>query len=499
MQQPSYILSIDQGTSSTKTIIFDAELNVVVRAAEPLNSIYSAGGFVEQSPEEIYKTVIASVGQCIQKFQTEGYDIEKLYVCGIANQRETLVIWDKDGRPLHNAVVWQCKRSIDICNRMMKEGLGEMIRSKTGLIIDPYFSGTKLIWLYENVANVREAIDAGKAYFGTIDTWLLFKLTKGQAYLTDYTNAARTLFFNLKSLRWDTELLEVFGLSRLNLPEPKPSSCFFGQTNFEGQLEGDINIGSMIGDSHAAAFGEGCFSPGTAKATMGTGCSILMNVGSSTKELEQGMVSTICWSMEGRVDYAAEGVIVSCGAIIEWLKNQLGLFLDSKETEQLAQVVPDNGGVYLIPAFSGLGAPYWQMDRKASIHGLTFDSTKNHVVRAALEAIAYQIKDIVSAMESDTGISIDKLMVNGGLTSNRFLLQQTADLLGKTLAGKGTLDITAQGAAMLAGLQARLYHDISHLQSLTRTQSEVAPNQNNKSIQESYIQWRSAIVESITR
>lgn len=492
--EASYILAIDQGTSSTKTIIFDDKLRVVSRASVPLNAHYGAGGFVEQNPREIYRTVTSSVAQCVQDFTAQGHDISMLKTCGITNQRETLLVWDESGRPLYNAIVWQCKRSITICNRLNKEGLAEMIRNKTGLLIDPYFSGTKMIWLYENEEKVRAALDAGQAYFGTVDTWLLYKLSGGKKYLTDYTNASRTLFFNIKTLSWDEELLNTFGLSKLNLPEVKPSSHEFGKSSFEGALPKEITIGAMIGDSHAAAVGEGCFAPGTAKATMGTGCSILMNVGDTVKDSEKGMVSTICWSMEGRIDYALEGVIVSCGAIIEWLKNQLCLFPESKETELLAQNVPDNGGVYLVPAFSGMGAPYWQMDRKASIHGLTFDSNKNHLVRAALEAIAFQIKDIIAAMEEDTRIALNQLMVNGGLTSNRYLLQQTADLLGKSLDIKGIPDITAQGAAILAGLQSEVFSDLEQLTPLIRSKAEIQPSPESDPIQKSYEHWKSLVV-----
>ena len=490
----TYILAVDQGTSSTKAIVFDEKLEIVAQASRPLNSAFLEGGLVEQDPQEIFQSVMGAVEDCLQKFRLEGHDVSDLKVCGLTNQRETFVIWDEQGNPLHPAVVWQCKRSVSICNRLEQQGLNPMIRSKTGLIIDPYFSGTKLIWLYENMAEVRQAVDGGKAYFGTIDTWILFKLTDG-TYLTDYTNACRTLFFNLKSLSWDQELLKTFGLEKLNLAEPRPSSSYFGKSDFNGLLPAPVTIGAMIGDSHAAAVGEGCFSPGTAKATMGTGSSILMNVGGDPSPAEHGLVSTICWSMEGRVDYAIEGVIVSCGSIIEWFKNQLGLFAFSKDTEQLAQEVPNNGGVYLVPAFSGLGAPYWQMDRKASIHGLTFDSTKGHVVRAALESITFQVKDIISMIEQDAGIPLKKLMLNGGLIANNFLLQQTADLLGKNLGIKGIPDVTAQGAAALAGLQAGIFANPDHLQSLMTAASEIHPDVENTRIAEDYQLWRACIVD----
>ncbi|QHT70664.1 glycerol kinase GlpK [Rhodocytophaga rosea] len=493
--QSSYILSIDQGTSSTKTLLFDEAGKVMARASEPLKSYYHEGGWVEQHPEEIYENVLQSVEHCLNEFKARGGNVAAIGACGISNQRETFVVWDEKGVPLYNAVSWQCKRSIGVCERLTREGLQEMIKTKTGLIIDPYFSGSKLIWLYENVEKVRHAIDSGKAYFGTVDTWLLYKLTEGKSYFTDYTNASRTLFFNLQTLQWDAELLSLFGLSQLNLPEPKPSAAFFGETTFNELLNHPIKITSMIGDSHAAAFGEGCFTPGTAKATLGTGCSIMMNIGSAAKLSGHGMITTICWSTEDRVDYALEGVIVTCGATIEWLKNELGLFAESKETETMVKAVPNNGGVYVIPAFSGLGAPHWQMDRKASISGLTFGSTKNHLVRAALESIPYQIKDVIVAMEEDTGISLAELMVNGGMTSNRFVLQLLADLLGKSVVNKEMPDVSAKGAAYLAGLQAGIYKDLDHLAKLNTEKKMVEPSGNTQ-VQAWYKEWQHIITST---
>jgi glycerol kinase len=490
--QSSYILSIDQGTSSTKTLIFDEEGKVISRASEPLKSYYAEGGLVEQHPGEIYQNVLRSVEKCLNEFKARGGNVAAIKVCGISNQRETFVVWDEKGVPLYNAVSWQCKRSITVCERLTKNGLQELIKTKTGLIIDPYFSGSKLIWLYENIEKVRQAIDTGKAYFGTIDTWLLYKLTNGKSYFTDYTNASRTLFFNLQTLTWDRELLSAFGLSQLNLPKSKPSSSFFGESTFNGLFNHPISITSMIGDSHAAAFGEGCFTPGTAKATLGTGCSIMMNIGSVAKISGHGMITTVCWSTEDRVDYALEGIIVTCGATIEWLKNELGLFAESKETEKMARAVPNNGGVYIVPAFSGLGAPHWQMDRKASISGLTFGSTKNHIVRAALESIPYQIKDVIVAMEEDTGLSLAELMINGGMTSNKFVLQLLADLLGKPVVNKEMPDVSAKGAAFLAGLQAGIYKDLDHMAQFNTEKKIVEPS-GDTHIQACYKEWQQII------
>jgi glycerol kinase len=488
----SYILSIDQGTSGTKTLIFDENGKLCAKATEPLKTHYLDNGFVEQNPGEILQNVLVSVSKCIDAFTSDGGDPKNIVTCGISNQRETFIIWDKEGKPLYNAVVWQCKRSVDICERLKKENLQLTIKTKTGLLIDPYFSGSKLIWLYENKKSVRAAINDGNAYFGTIDTWLLYNLSGGKNYSTDYTNASRTLFFNLSTLTWDKELIEIFGLSNLNLPQCRPSACFFGETNFNGLLQQSISITAMIGDSHAAAFGEGCYTPGTAKATMGTGCSIIMNIGEELKYSENGMITTICWSMEDKVQYALEGVIVSCGATIEWLKNELSLFADSNQTETMAAGVADNNGVYLVPAFSGLGAPHWDMNRKASITGLTFNTGKNHIVRAALESIPYQIKEVIEAMEADTKIGLNQLMIDGGISSNNFIVQFLADLLDRNVVNIGIADVSALGAAYLAGLQKEIFENIKSLSKLHADTKIYHPAKNDK-MKEYYKGWKKAI------
>ncbi|MBS1522416.1 MAG: glycerol kinase GlpK [Bacteroidetes bacterium] len=491
MNTSSYILAIDQGTSSTKTLIFNEQGEIVAKATEPLAS-YHEQGFAEQVPDEIYSNVLASVSKCIDTFKNGGGDVSAIKVSGISNQRETFIIWDKSGKPLYNAVLWQCKRSITICERLKQRGFEPAIKQKTGLIIDPYFSGTKLIWLYENVDAIKQAIDNEDAYFGTVDTWLLYKLSGGKQYYTDYTNASRTMFFNLEALTWDKELLEIFNLSKLNLPECKPSSEWFGETDFDGLLGQPITISAMIGDSHAAAFGEGCFNTGMAKATLGTGCSILMNVGDKVKHSDNGMIGTVCWSTSDKVQYALEGVIVTCGATIEWLKNELGILTDSKDTEAIATSIPDNGGVYLVPAFSGLGAPHWDMNRKASITGLTFSTGKSHIVRAALESIPYQIKDIITVMEQDADTALDQLMIDGGISANRFIVQFLADLLGKTVINIGIAEVSALGAAYLAGLQQGIYKSIEDLGRLQRDGKSHKPS-GNESIDGYYGGWKKAI------
>ena len=465
--EKSLILAIDQGTSSTKTIVFNTKGEVLAKATEILKTNYLEGGFVEQNAEVIYENVLLSVKACLAVFTSNGGKIEDIKSAGISNQRETFVVWDKYGKAIAPAVVWQCKRSIAICEELnSKNGISDEVKSKTGLIIDPYFSGTKLIWLNQNNTAVKNKIQSGDAYFGTVDTWLLYKLTGGTQYLTDYTNASRTLLFNLQNLQWDTELIETFGLTGINLPEPKPSAFHYGESFFEGLFEKPLPITAMIGDSHAAAFGEGCLYPGTAKATLGTGCSVLMNIGDKPKSSASGMITTICWSTEERVDYALEGVIVSCGSTIEWLKNELQLFGESGETEAMATSVSDNNGVYIIPAFSGLGAPYWNMSRKASIEGLTFDCKKNHIVRAALETIPFQIKAVLDAIQKDTGVPIKELMVNGGITANNFVMEFLTDLLDSKVIKSTMADVSALGAAYLAALGAGIFKNLEEVQQL---------------------------------
>lgn len=490
----NYILAIDQGTSSTKSVIFDQQGTPIAKGHEPLYTFYLEDGHVEQDPEAIYQNVLASVALCVEEFRQKGHNIDQIACIGISNQRETFVVWDQLGNPLYNAVVWQCKRSIAICNRLIANGWSNQIKEKTGLMTDPYFSGTKLIWLYENKATVKNAIDNGQAYFGTVDTWLLYKLTNGKSYFTDHTNASRTLFFNLQTLEWDQTLLANFGLSNLNLPMVKSSAADFGTTNFNGLLNREVSVTAMIGDSHAAAFGEGCFEKGQAKATLGTGCSIMMNAGATLPANSEGIVNTICWSTPNRLDYALEGVIVSCGATIEWLRG-LGIFNQASETATMATSIPDNNGVYIVPAFSGLGAPYWDMSRKAEIYGLTFDCNKNHIVRAGLEAIAYQIRDVTDAMKNAGKLDLQEITVNGGIISNPFVLQFAADLLGKRLTF-GISDASGLGAAYLAGLGAGLYKDVTEIKKLAKPKSVIDPNLDNQTVQEAYSEWLGYVVTS---
>ncbi|MHC4682459.1 MAG: FGGY-family carbohydrate kinase [Planctomycetota bacterium] len=500
----SFILAVDQGTSATKTVAFDTHGRIVAQATEPLKSYFPQPGFVEQRPLEIYQNVLASVKKCLDQYrEVVSHDLTEIKTCGISNQRETFLLWHHSGQPLSNAVVWQCKRSVEICNRLKKTDLEEEVNKRTGLIIDPYFSGTKLIWLYENGTKliwlyendrrIRNAIDSGEVHFGTIDTWLLFKLTKGKNYCTDYTNASRTLLFNINDLQWDKYLLDKFNLQNLKLPQPQPSSYSYGQSNFEGLFPDKISISAMIGDSHAAAFGEGCFSSGMAKATMGTGSSILLNTGSKRIQSENGMVTTICWSTRHRVDYALEGIIVTCGATINWLRDQLGLFTDNRQTQNIALSIENTNGVYFVPAFSGLGAPHWKMDAKAAILGLNLGSDSNHIVRAALESIPYQIKDVISAMEQDSGIKLKELKVDGGVTANHFVMQFLANLLRTDVINIGLEEVSALGAACLAGLQQGIFSDISQLENLTVGKKRFSPCTDTEKVHASYRGWKEAV------
>ncbi|MFI1772384.1 FGGY family carbohydrate kinase [Thalassobellus citreus] len=487
----SYILSIDQGTSGTKAIIFDAFGKVVIKTTEPLKSYYPESSFVEQDPQEIYQSVINAVKNCINQFNAEFPGEENNIVsCGISNQRETFVLWDNNGKPIHNAVVWQCKRSVEVCERLKENNLEREINTSTGLTIDPYFSATKVTWLYENNDVVKEAIDTGNAFFGTVDTWLLYKLTGGKSYKTDYTNASRTLFYNIYDLEWDASLLKAFKIENLNLPEVTFSSDNFGDSTFEGVFNKPLPITGMIGDSQAAFFGEECFVNGMAKATLGTGSSILWNAENIDKQANNGMLTTIGWSIEGQVNYAIEGVIVSCGSTLEWLKNQLDIITSHNEIESMATSLKTNEGVYLIPAFSGMGAPYWQKDWKASIHGLTFGTTKEHLVRAALESIAFQLKDVIHSIEQETNTALKELKVNGGITANGFLMQFIADLLKTPIVNMGITDVSGWGAALVSGLGVKLWEQIEDFPKLPSEMiKKYSPSSDSSVTQEGYENW----------
>jgi len=486
------ILAIDQGTSGSKAVLFSPRGKILAKATAALASAYPAPGYVEQEPEEIYATVLQATRDAVAAYEAQGGRREEIACCGISNQRETFILWNADGRPLRPAVVWQCKRSVPVCERLQKEGVAAELKERTGLMIDPYFSGTKLTWIIENEPETGAAIRRGEVLFGTVDTWLLYRLTGGTAYASDYTNASRTLFMNLDSLEWDSRMLQMLSADGIRLPALHSSSGNFGESSFQGVFEHPIPISAMIGDSHAAAFGEGCISPGMAKATLGTGSSILMNTGNQRPVSEHGMVETICWSAGERVDYALEGIIVSCGSTITWLRDQMGIFSESHESDTLAESVPDNGGVCLVPAFAGLGAPYWKMEQTALISGLTFATGKAHVVRAGLESIGYQVKDVVDAMELDSGITLARLQADGGLTKSSFVMPHLADLLQVPVAAIELTEASALGAALLAGLGAGIYSGIEEIAAMPYTSIDYQPR-TQTGVQEEYQMWKKTV------
>ncbi|HMQ86684.1 MAG TPA: glycerol kinase GlpK [Flavilitoribacter sp.] len=491
MSNAQFVLAVDQGTSSTKTIVFDGTGRPAAKGSAPLHTDHFENGFVEQDPEGIFRNMLDSVRQCVEQFAQKGHQLSEIASCGISNQRETFILWDQQGRAVCPAVVWACKRSTGICEALKARGQEPVIRQKTGLILDPYFSGTKLLWLLQNDPGLKNRVQAGEIFFGTVDCWLLFKLTNGTRFRTDHTNASRTLLFNIHTLDWDPEILNMWGLENLRLPEVHPSSFEFGQSDFEGLFPQPVPITAVIGDSHAAAFGEGCYEPGTAKATLGTGCSIMMNTGDKPVDSANGMLTAICWSMKDRVDYALEGAIVACGSTLEWLRNELDLFDDPAHTDQMALAVKDNAGVYLIPAFSGLGAPHWQMNRKASIEGMTFGTTKNHIVRAALESIPYQIKDVIDAMQQDMQSPLKEIAVNGGIANNSFVIRFLADLLGVNLRKRENADVSALGAAYLSGLESGVFSGIGQLAGLNQAQTRtIQPDLDNHSVRDFYQGWQ---------
>jgi len=451
------LLAIDQGSSATKAVIFHADGSVAASAAQEVSCRYPRPGFVEQDPEAIYLSVLESIRRCVAAFTGAGGRAPDIASCGISNQRETFLLWDGTGAPLCDAVSWQCERSASICAAMRDGARAAEVSRRTGLPIVPYFSGTKLLWLLRNEAAVRHAVHGGRARFGTIDTWLLWRLTNGAAYATDYTNASRTLLFDIDHLSWDDRLRDAWEAADLVLPTCFHSVHPFGETDFEGILPRKVRVDAMIGDSHAASFGERCIAPGMVKVTLGTGSSLLMDTGDERLGARDGIVSTINWSTSGRVHYALEGIIVSSGATVAWMRDQLGILETSADAERVATSVPDNGGVYVIPGFSGLGSPRWRSGVRASIVGLSFASTRAHVVRAALESVPFQIAEVLAAMARHGGARPVELRVDGGLTTNRFVLQLLADVAGIPVTSYGVSDVSALGAAMLAGLGAGLY------------------------------------------
>ena len=444
-----YIMALDQGTTSSRCILFDKSGNICAAVNKEFRQIYPQPGWVEHDAMEIWNTTLEVARATMAKLGVRASDIAAI---GITNQRETTVVWDREtGEPIANAIVWQCRRTSDIIDGLVNTGYGDLIREKTGLVPDAYFSGSKIKWLLDKVPGARRRAAAGKLLFGTIDTWLIWKLTGGRVHVTDYTNASRTMLYNIHELKWDDELLELLDVPASMLPEVKPSSAVYGMSDFE-LFGGEIPIAGAAGDQQCALFGQCCFEPGTMKNTYGTGCFLLMNTGETPVASENGLVTTIAASVGDRVQYALEGSIFIAGAAVQWLRDELGVITSAKESLQYAEKVPDTAGAYVVPAFTGLGAPYWNQHARGAIVGITRGFGRAHLVRATLESLAYQTYDIVRAMERDSGIPIAELKVDGGACANNFLMQFQSDLVGCDVYRPRCIETTALGAAYLAGL-----------------------------------------------
>lgn len=486
-----YILALDQGTTSCRAILFDQECHIVGVAQKEFTQIYPQPGWVEHDPEEIWSTQYGVIAELLARYQV---NLEEIAGIGITNQRETTVVWDKHtGKPIANAIVWQCRRTAPLCDELKVKGLEAMFKEKTGLVLDAYFSGTKIRWILDSVPGAQEKAEKGDLLFGTMDTWLVWNLTKGRIHVTDYSNASRTLLYNIKTLEWDSELLRQLNIPLAMLPEVKPSSYIYGETAPEGFFGHQIPIAGIAGDQQAALFGQACFEPGMAKNTYGTGCFMLLNTGEEVYESQHGLVSTIAWGIEGKVIYALEGSVFIAGAVIQWLRDELKLIETAADSEYFAAKVPDNGGVYVIPAFTGLGAPYWDMDARGAIVGLTRGSNKNHIIRAALESMAYQTKDILEAMEADSKLPLQLLKVDGGAVVNNLLMQFQADLLGVEVERPSCIETTAQGAAYLAGLATGFWCNKEELRGKAKIERSFRP-QMEEGLKEKYYQgWKKAV------
>ncbi|WP_288730647.1 glycerol kinase GlpK, partial [uncultured Fusobacterium sp.] len=446
-----YIIALDQGTTSSRAILFDENQSIVGVAQKEFTQYYPKEGWVEHDPMEIWSSQSGVLAEVIARAGITQHDIIAI---GITNQRETTIVWDKNtGKPVYNAIVWQCRRTAKICDELRKiDGLEEYIKDSTGLVLDAYFSGTKIKWILDNVEGAREKAEKGDLLFGTVDTWLIWNLTHGEVHATDYTNASRTMLYNIKELKWDERLLQELGIPKQMLPDVRDSSGNYGYANLGGTGGHRVPIAGVAGDQQSALFGQACFNEGESKNTYGTGCFLLMNTGEKFVKSNNGLVTTIAIGLNGKVQYALEGSIFIGGASVQWLRDELRLVNESKDTEYFARKVKDNGGVYVVPAFVGLGAPYWDMYARGAILGLTRGANKNHIIRATLESIAYQTRDVLEAMQEDSGIQLAELKVDGGAAANNFLMEFQADILGTKVRRPVVLETTALGAAYLAGL-----------------------------------------------
>jgi glycerol kinase len=492
-----YILAIDQGTTGTTTIIFDHDTNIIGRGYNPIRQIYPRPGLVEHDPVEIWNGTISTIQQAMSQAQI-GYN--ELAGIGITNQRETVVLWEREtGRPIGNAIVWQDRRTLAMCERLKAEGLEAELHHKTGLVLDPYFSATKVAWMLENVDGLKERAKKGEILLGTIDSWLIWNLTGGKLHLTDMSNASRTLFYNIHELKWDEDILNYLGIPISMLPDVRYSSFPFGEVQ-PGLLAPDspaIPIAGVAGDQQAALFGQAGFQKGELKITYGTGAFLMVNTGSEPVDSQNGLLTTIAWGYKNKVEYALEGSTFIAGAAVQWLRDELKIIGNAAETEQMAVSVPDNGGVYIVPAFVGLGAPYWDSRARGAIFGLTRGSNRNHLVRAALESIAYQTRDVVEAMKLDSNAEFPEIRVDGGAVANNFLMQFQADMMGIKVIRPKIIETTALGAAFLAGLTVNYWDSQSEIARLWKVDREFESQIDEEKRNKFYRTWKRAVERSL--
>ena len=493
--EKKYIIALDQGTTSSRAILFDKCGNIVSSAQKEFTQIYPKAGWVEHNPMEIWGS---QSGVLREVLETTSVRPDEIAAIGITNQRETTVVWDKNtGKPVYNAIVWQCRRTASICDDLKKKGLEESIKSKTGLMIDAYFSATKVKWILDNIEGAREKAENGDLLFGTIDTWLIWNLTRGKVHVTDYSNAARTMLYNIKELKWDEDILKELDIPLCMLPEVKPSSEIYGYTDEEMLAGAKIPIAGCAGDQQAALFGQTCFEEGSVKNTYGTGCFLLMNTGSKPVESKNGLLTTIAWGVDGKVEYALEGSIFVGGASIQWLRDELRLIYDSGQSEYYANQVEDTNGVYVVPAFTGLGAPYWDMYARGAIFGLTRGAKRGHIVRATLESIAYQTKDVLNAMQEDSNMKLKMLRVDGGASANDFLMQFQADILNVNIDRPKVIETTALGAAYLAGLAVGFYKNKEEIRERYTIEKEFIASMDDRKRNLLYKGWKRAVERSL--
>ena len=495
MTRARYILAIDQGTTGTTALLVEGSGRVVWQTSQEIEQIYPQPGWVEHDPEDLFDSCLAVVNELLEETETDPRQIEAV---GIANQRETTLVWDREtGEPMYNAVVWQCRRSAPLCEAMKAQGLETMVRARTGLPIDAYFSATKLRWLLDAIPNGQRRAESGDLAFGTVDSWLLWKFTNGAIHATDTTNASRTMLYDIDSLKWDPELLSALDIPVALLPEVRPSSGVCGHTSgklFRGQ---GIPIAGMAGDQHAALFGQACFQPGMVKNTYGTGSFVLTNTGANRVQSGSGMISTIAWQIGDEVTYALEGSIFATGSTVQWLRDGLGLIAEASETDALARTVPDNSGVYLVPAFTGLGTPHWDMDARGAILGITRGTTRGHFARAALESTTYQTRDVVEAISKDTGQGVSLLRVDGGGTASELMMQFQADILGIPIERSAVLETTALGAASLAGLAVGFWNNLDEIADHWRSDARFEPTMGDAERERLYLGWQRAVLRTL--